>query len=361
MKQQSAVTQNLYSQLHDEATAYAAIIFEQGIIGSPYLNKADGKEYWYWQARRPDGILRTMSLGRNTPEIQAVVASLVERKNTAAEAVNSLKITTRAYVASGGMSAESAHFKIIEILARTGIFSKGLVVVGSHAFAAIGNMLGVRWSSSLKTTDMDFARASGIAVAIPDSGGKIDIPTSIKVDDPSFFLVPELNNRQPSTSMMSNKTKVKIDFLTTQRNSIDSEPHYYADLNIAATPLRFMDYLVGKNVQRGLIVGSFAIPVNVPDPARFAIHKLVIAQERTVAAQTKSAKDIRQATEVIAALVDIGREFDIHAAITDIILCGKKALANLNKSLARMEEPARGILHDELQRALMSGIASGGL
>lgn len=49
-----------------------------------------------------------------------------------------LKSTTRAFVASGGMSMEAAHFRVMEHLARAGLFRKGLVLVGSHAFTALG-------------------------------------------------------------------------------------------------------------------------------------------------------------------------------------------------------------------------------
>lgn len=150
-------------------------------------------------------------------------------------------------------------------------------MVGSHAFAAIGNALGVRWGSSLKTTDMDFSRPSGISLAIPDSEEIIRIPEVVQQLDTSFFEVPQLNLKQPSISMMSRKTKVKIDFLTTQRSWNDDEPHYFPDLAIAAEPLRFMDYLIGDRLFQGLLIGAYAIPVTLPDPARFAIHKLVIA------------------------------------------------------------------------------------
>jgi len=50
-----------------------------------------------------------------------------------------LRATTRAFVGSGGMSVEPAHFKVLEWLARCGLFSTGVVVVGSHACAGIGN------------------------------------------------------------------------------------------------------------------------------------------------------------------------------------------------------------------------------
>lgn len=348
MEIQSALTQTLYAQLLEEATAYSVAIFEQGIVGSPYLNRAGGHEYVYWQVKLPDGSFKRTSLGRNSQETQAIVEQLLARKKTAAELTESLKATTRAFVGSGGMAIELSHFKVIESLARAGLFSKGVVLVGSHAYTAIGNVLGVRWGQTLKTTDMDFARPSGIALAIPDAGEQINVPEKVKEFDRTYFEVPQLNNKNPSTSLMSNKSKIKIDFLTVQRNGIDNTPHWFADLSIAAEPLKYMDYLLGGLSVRGLVVGSHAIPVNLPDPGRFAIHKLMIAQERTLSFETKSTKDIKQATDVLEALIEADREADIQQAIAELIPM-PKALANIGKSMERMEGRAREVLTRALQ------------
>lgn len=354
MKQQSALTQTLYAQLQEEAAAYAVMLFEQGVAGSPYRNKSGKYAYIYWQVTRPDGSLHQFSLGRDTPETAALVESLLARKKTTEEAIAALKSTTGAFLASGGMAVESTHFKVIENLARAGLFSKGLVLVGSHAFTSLGNLLGVRWGGNLKTSDMDFARASGVALAIPDSGHVIDVPATVTAVDSTFFPIPELNHRHPSTSMMSRKTKVKIDFLTIQKNGADSAPHFYQDLGIAAAPLRYMDYLIGGESRRGLIVGTYPIPVNLPDPARFAIHKLVIAQERTFDHQTKVVKDVRQASEVVEALLDQGREHELRKALMDLVEGhGERALKNLRKSLENMEYAPKHIIEAELKRYLL--------
>lgn len=342
MELQSAVTQTLYAQLLEEAMAYAVAIFENGVVGSPYINTAGGRRYVYWQIKLPDGSFKRKSLGSESPETEALVRGLLERKRTAGEAIEALRSTTRAFVAGGGMAIEAAHFKVIEWLAMGGLFSKGVVVVGSHAFAAIGNALGARWGSSPKTTDVDFVRPATIALAIPDSGERINVPETVKAGDSSFFEVPRLNLKQPSTSMMSRKSKVKIDFLTTQKHWDDDTPHYFPDLAIAAEPLRFMDYLIGDRLFQGLIVGPYPIPVTLPDPARFALHKLVIAQERSLSFQTKAEKDIAQAAEVIEALAGIGREGDLQEALKALaLLTNGTPVEKLQRSVERMRGQAR--------------------
>ena len=89
MTPQSPVSQTLYAQLLEEASIFNATIFEQGIAGSPYLNHANGYAYWYWQVSTPDGKLKRLSLGRDTPETHSLVECLKTRKAEAITAQSS--------------------------------------------------------------------------------------------------------------------------------------------------------------------------------------------------------------------------------------------------------------------------------
>ena len=61
----------------------------------------------------PDGKLRRLSLGRDTPETQALVERLKTRKAEAGEAIAALRATTRAFVASGGMKPQGGGSKMV--------------------------------------------------------------------------------------------------------------------------------------------------------------------------------------------------------------------------------------------------------
>jgi hypothetical protein len=350
MSPQSPVCQTLYAQLLEEASVFNATIFEQGIAGSPYLNHANGYAYWYWQVTAPDGKLKRLSLGRDTPETQALVERLKTRKAEASEAINALRATTRAFIASGGMSMESAHFRVMEHLAQAGLFRKGLVLVGSHSFTALGNLLGLRWGSQLKTSDMDFARAQGISLALPGNAEAIDVLASAKELDPTFFAVPQLDHRQPSTAIISRKTRIKLDFLTTHAASAGDSPHYFADLGIAATPLRYMDYLLGGLNRRGLVIGTYAFPINLPDPARFAIHKLIIAQLRSGEGDAKRQKDIRQADELLAGMIEIGLAHEIEDALVALPATGHPGALALIRRSAEQTQLARAWALQQLDK-----------
>jgi hypothetical protein len=63
-----------------------------------------------------------------------------------------------------------------------------------------------------------------------------------------------------------------------------------------------MDYLIENN-QPSVILHGAGIPVRVPDPARFALHKLALSQLRPAAMKAKADKDLRQAGAILEVLL----------------------------------------------------------
>lgn len=64
--------------------------------------------------------------------------------------------------------------------------------------------------------------------------------------------------------------------------------------NAAAQSLQFLEYLL-EAPERAVTVSGGPILVNVPAPARFVLHKLVVAALRPAALQAKALKDRAQA------------------------------------------------------------------
>ncbi len=77
-----------------------------------------------------------------------------------------------------------------------------------------------------------------------------------------------------------------MDFLAPAQGGQRSKRVYLPAFGRSATPLRFLEFLVESPIQ-AVIVGSRPVMVNVPDPARFAIHKIYTATNRGVAFQNK--------------------------------------------------------------------------
>lgn len=81
MELQTALTQTLYAQLLEEALSYEVLIFEDGVVGSPYVNVSNEKRYLYWQVKLPDGTFRRKALGLESEKTRALVERLIDRKS----------------------------------------------------------------------------------------------------------------------------------------------------------------------------------------------------------------------------------------------------------------------------------------
>lgn len=88
---------------------------------------------------------------------------------------------------------------------------------------------------------------------------------------------------------------MRVDFLTPLLGRESADPVFLPSFGVSAHPLRFLDYLIEQPTQAVLVAGS-GILVNIPDPARFALYGL--------SEQTKAAKDLRQAGDLLEVLLE---------------------------------------------------------
>ena len=91
-------------------------------------------------------------------------------------------------------------------------------------------------------------------------------------------------------------SEMDMDFLVPERGRGSGEPYRVDGLGITAKPIRYAGFLIENTI----IVKEGGLTVRVPEPARFALHKLIISQRRP--GKDKAAKDLRQAIEVLSIL-----------------------------------------------------------
>ncbi len=103
---------------------------------------------------------------------------------------------------AGGAAVESAAVtQVLGLLAGSGVFRLGGVLVGTQAFTAYGNMLGVRFDrQALRTQDVDVAQDLAVGIALSREERPADVEAAPSESDLGFFPVPGLDPRQPSTS-----------------------------------------------------------------------------------------------------------------------------------------------------------------
>jgi hypothetical protein len=218
--------------------------------------------------------------------------------------------------------------RVLEAIAKAGLFNNGMVLVGTAAYQVYPAVVGAVLSpAALTTQDADLAAAS-LAIASDIEGESLlDV---LKRADPTFVPQPGLDPRTPPRRFRS-AAGLEVDVVTRHRKSADEERAVIVPgLQCSAQPLRYLEFLIADPISAVALYGA-GVPVTVPQPARYAAHKLIVAQVRNEASG-KRGKDLAQARELIAAL----NTADPHAlkdAIADARRRGAKWKTHLDRSL----------------------------
>ena len=148
----TSVAQTAYTQLLESALAVEHSRTVADLPGSFVTKPVKGRQYWYYQYTEPSGRLRQLYIG---PDNEAV-RHLVARKSSKS-VTNALLPMTRSALALGCAGMLTRHYQVVRRLADYGFFHAGGVLIGTHAFLAYSNMLGVSWGTAARTQDIDFA------------------------------------------------------------------------------------------------------------------------------------------------------------------------------------------------------------
>lgn len=303
--------QAAYSELF-EALHYATHRRTVADLSGSFASKTvKGKRYWYFAFRDAvDGKVRQLYVGPDSPQVQA----LIDAKAQAPSTPEQLQRQAAAALALGCTSVVSQHFRIIRQFEQAGFFRAGGLLVGSHAFAAYANMLGTAWRQSAQTFDVDFAISrpdDPITLVVPTQ--PVDVPSTVESLAMGFVPHAALGG---SSYESRQDIGLRIDFLTPQGREGRSE--FVEDLKIPLQPLPFLDYLIEAPAQVAMIEPrGMSVLVNVPDPARYAVHKLIVSQERSARERAKAGKDVAQAAALI--------EYHLDRAGTPLLLAWRSA------------------------------------
>ncbi|MFO7870381.1 MAG: GSU2403 family nucleotidyltransferase fold protein [Kiritimatiellia bacterium] len=137
----------------------------------------------------------------------------------------------------------------------------------------------------LRTRDLEF-----LVSRPPRIGRKTDLGALLK----DLGFVEDYKGRKGYITL--NHPDLILEFLVPARGRESDRPYTIDELGINAQPLRYMDMLAQNPIQ--MLFGDIA--VNLPHPANFALHKLLIAGRRKN--REKAEKDRAQAVAILAAL-----------------------------------------------------------
>jgi hypothetical protein len=310
--------QTAYAQLADVATAQELDRSIENLHGSFSRKTVQGSAYWYFSFRDLNGQLRQLYVGPDTDPVRAAVQ---RAKDAPAKPDAALAPLAKAAVALGCAPALPKHLRAVRRLSDYGFFRAGGVLVGTHAFIALGNMLGVKWFAGGSTTDVDFAHAGkNLSVALP-ADVEIDVHGALTSFERGFIPLVQLSGEAGASYKLSGDPEFQVDFLTSLHRGGDG-PVMIPNLNVCLQPLRFMEFSLERVAQAVLADrNGVAVMVNIPAPERYAVHKLLVVGERSGAMRTKANKDLQQAAALFAYLLDT-QPATLHEAWHDAIARG---------------------------------------
>jgi hypothetical protein len=295
------VASTAYAQLHTAALGLELHRDASHLRGSYSIKKIKNKAHWYFSYREADQTLRQMYVGPDNAQTQALVAHA--KANTPHTQTQPL-----AKVAStlGCNTVLRQHLSVILRLNEYGFFRAGGVLIGTHAFLAYSNALGIRWTSTEQTVDIDFAHAGkNISIALPATV-RAEPHAAITTMSEGFLPLIQYHGKAGASYRHATQAEYQIDFLCPKHSTSD-DPIHIPNLDVALQPLRFMEFSL-EQVQQTTLMDSTgrSVVVTLPAPERYAVHKLLIIGERTGAFKSKVSKDLAQ----VAALVSYFLEND---------------------------------------------------
>ena len=307
--------------------------------------KRGNRYYWYYREGGREG-------QKSTPKYAGPVndKSVTDRVQRFAAIKNDFRerqTTVRALIAAGLPAADSLTGAIVEAMHRAGFFRLRGLLIGTVAFQTYAGLLGTGLRGrTIQTQDADFAQFWGIAENIDDKMK----PVLEVIRDADETFEPVSSILDPFVSARyRNATGYFVDMLTPNRGSDDHQSklaRMKALSGSGAQPLRHLDFLIHEP-ERSLLLHRGGIPVNVPRPERYAIHKLIVAVERED--QAKASKDIMQAEALIEALAS-QRPNELAEAFAIAWQEGPRWRDKIDDGMARMSARGQDTLKRLIQR-----------
>ncbi|MFN3303103.1 MAG: GSU2403 family nucleotidyltransferase fold protein [Roseateles sp.] len=284
--------QTSYAELLDMARSVEQAKFGY-LRGSFHRRQIKGKTYVYFNFRDVDGHGCSIYVGPEGERVQRLIDEFKQRQ--VAERLTALTQRAQACMALGCSGLPTKHLRLIQKLAGYGFFRRRGVLVGIHAFVAMGDMLGLRWTGGGNAMCVDFARAeSHISIAL---SGVPDIPAHDAITSLEAGLLPIRAFGGATNRRDRDASELRAQIVTPP-----GEPDGVSQASsscIELEPVKFVDLLLEDLSHVVVFAKSGACMVNIPDPARFAVHNLVVCGGESMPERLTSISLLDQAAALI--------------------------------------------------------------
>ena len=306
------------------------------IRGTPTRIDRNGRAYWY-DSYRVGSDVRKRYIGEDSEDLRGrIEAHKTLKAATDARRKNRTRLV-RLLRAEGFLSLDASNGSLLSALAASGVFRLGGTIVGTQAFRLYEGELGLRMGVDMAahTDDIDIASFTRLSLALEDVAAP---PLAQVFKDLSFTPQPSLEKNKTWRWKQSHGDTL-VEFLTPSFEDNEGVQSLGA-LGVDAQSLHHLNFLIAEPIKAAVIYRS-GVLVQIPQPERFAIHKLIVADRRRKSSDAlKSEKDRRQAAMLIKVLKE-DRPDELKDALEDAHSRGPKWRDRITASLDRMPETAK--------------------
>ena len=334
-RKHNAASHSQYQETKQLAYSQQRIL--SGTPGTLKQRTQAGHQYWVREHVRVDGKKTDEYVGPVASTEKAVVERIA-REIELARALAKASSTLRIF---GYQRIDRKPAAVLEVFFNRDLFRAGLTLVGSHAYGALLNDLGVL-APAYKTEDIDVARGNKLSVALAVGS---TLHALLKETGLKFVPVPAMPSHAPSSSFkLPGAERLAVDLLVPGKELGKSVP--VPELGAHAQAIPLLDFLIDTSLEGIALSPNQVIPVNVPAPERFALHKIYASQSRGSRDRDKARKDLQQAA-VLAAAIEDETPGRLEEAFKAMPKSGRPAVKRGCRAVARLLDA-----HEEAQEAL---------
>jgi hypothetical protein len=285
--------QTAFSELKRQAHEQRDVLI--GSPGSVGIRRVKDSEFYYRQYYDARGRKAAQYIGPvKDPAAEARARSIRER----IDAVASFARDARALAQHGYVRVDGRVAAVVASFANSGLFRAGAVLVGSHAYGALLNEIGVR-AASYATEDVDLARGQRLATDAM-ARGRLDFAEVLRESTLDLVPIPGFG-RAPSTSYKVPGAPLRVDLLA-PAGGAEVTVKVVPELMAHATALPHLRALLDDPIETAVLTREGAVAVRVPRPEAFVWHKMQLPVLRSD--RDKTRKDVTQAAVVFAVLAE---------------------------------------------------------
>lgn len=343
MEQLDLAIRTLYAEFQEAVFKRADLEHALSQEGSFVKKHIKNKEYWYSQQYQNTAKVQHY-LGPATPQLITQIEATRNKRKQWIQEVRRMKrfeLRRAAILARSGLPRlDSTVASLMDTFSKESLIHHGGILIGSYAFASYAGMFGCLFNkASIRTLDIDIACGQDIQAAIPRP---FDLESFLTCCTPPLVPIPGLSAKEPPYSF-SGPRGVRIDLLTPLRGKQKGIVRAPGIRHAGAQALRFLDFLITNPIRGILIAPRGGIPVTVPHPARFAIHKLIISTYRSPTESAKRAKDLSQATQLIPICFDEEKKM-LTSVYAEAMAQGKQWRSAIQKALSQLPSEVRKLV-----------------